>query len=109
MPLETELQVASHVYVGVFHLSQHLIQGSFTHFHPLTGDEQPSDQRIKLHAGLYFHCEDLFNPQVGDIRIQFSYAGLADPRLPSLVLTNFLHDGLLLFGISSGNQDFVYR
>ncbi|CAG0881874.1 unnamed protein product [Darwinula stevensoni] len=85
MPLETELQVASHVYVGAFHLSQHLIQGSFGHFHPLTGDEQPTDQRIKLHAGLYFHCEDLFKPRVGDIRIQFSYAGLADPHLPSMV------------------------
>lgn len=29
-----------------------------------------------MHSGAYYHTEDLFDPQIGELRIRFQYAGL---------------------------------
>ena len=51
------------------------MKAKFEEFTTFTSDERPSDPGIKMHAGLYFHAKDVWESDVGDIRVQFSYAG----------------------------------
>ena len=51
------------------------MKAKFQEFTAFTSDERPSDPGIKMHAGLYFHAKDVWESDVGDIRVQFSYAG----------------------------------
>ncbi|XP_066143904.1 transmembrane protein 43 homolog [Euwallacea fornicatus] len=77
IPLKTVTYVAPLVRLGPFYLSDSL-KDKFTEFETLTSDERPGRSDIKLHMGIYYHCHDVFNPEVGDIRVQFSYAGPTD-------------------------------
>ena len=60
--------------IGGFLLGKEL-KSKFEEFTAFTSDERPSDPGIKMHAGLYFHAKDVWESDVGDIRVQFSYAG----------------------------------
>ena len=62
------------VKIGGFLLGKEL-KSKFDEFTQFTSDERPSDPNIKMHAGLYFHAKDVWESEVGDIRVQFSYAG----------------------------------
>ena len=64
----------SRVKIGGFLLGKEL-KAKFEEFTTFTSDERPSDPGIKMHAGLYFHAKDVWESDVGDIRVQFSYAG----------------------------------
>ena len=64
----------SRVKIGGFLLGKEL-KAKFEEFTAFTSDERPSDPGIKMHAGLYFHAKDVWESDVGDIRVQFSYAG----------------------------------
>lgn len=52
------------------------VKGKVDRFIELTSDNRPDDPSIKLHSGLYYHCNDVWNPEVGDLRVQFSFSGL---------------------------------
>ncbi|XP_030385382.1 transmembrane protein 43 homolog [Scaptodrosophila lebanonensis] len=74
-PIESNVQVADAVFIGKYELSTEA-KAKFNDFKELTSDIRPEDSGIKLHLGLYYHANDVFNPEVGDLRILFSFAGM---------------------------------
>ncbi|XP_018909373.2 transmembrane protein 43 homolog [Bemisia tabaci] len=76
IPLNTTIYVSDIVSLGEFTLSSEL-KDMFSNWVQITGDQRPERNDVKLHAGLYYHSMDVWEPEVGDIRLQFSYAGLA--------------------------------
>lgn len=80
--MKTTVYVNERVSVGRYMFGAALID-KFSDFVLVTSDERPERRDIKLHAGLYYHSRDVWNPEVGDIRVQFSYAGRADEEVGS--------------------------
>lgn len=74
-PLESRIQVVDHVNIGQYELGA-AIKDRMTVFNEVTSDNRPDDTSVKLHSGLYYHCNDVWHPEIGDIRVQFSFAGL---------------------------------
>lgn len=74
MPLKTHVYVSPLVRVGQLYLGSE-IKNKFTDYAEMTSDERPERRDIKLHLGIYYHCDDVWNAEVGDIRVQFYYAG----------------------------------
>ncbi|KAK4879071.1 hypothetical protein RN001_007217 [Aquatica leii] len=76
IPLKNQMQISQLARIGQFVLGPDL-KDKFTNYIEVTGDERPERKDIKLHLGLYYHCNDVWNPEVGDIRVQFYYAGIS--------------------------------
>lgn len=74
--IKSHVHVSEHVKVGPLELGS-IAKNRFNNFIEITSDERPERSDIKLHSGMYYHCLNVWYPDVGDLRIQFSYAGLA--------------------------------
>lgn len=86
-PIESRIQMAEHANIGFFELGPE-IKERFTKFIEITSDTRPDDSSVKLHSGMYYHCNDVFNPEVGDIRLLFSLAGLEGNRVSAIIVPN---------------------
>jgi len=73
-PANSSLTTNSRVKIGGFLLGSDLKE-KFTDFKPFTSDSKPAREGVKIYAGLYYHSRNLWQPEVGDHRVQFSYAG----------------------------------
>lgn len=58
------------------YISGEEVKNKVMQFTEITSDSRPDDSSVKLHSGLYYHCNDVWNPEIGDLRLQFSFAGL---------------------------------
>ena len=74
MPLESRIQEAPVAHLAGFLVTAELRQ-LLTRFTVFASDERPADRRIKLHGDIFYHCDNIEAPALGDIRVQFSYAG----------------------------------
>ncbi|XP_021943243.1 transmembrane protein 43 homolog isoform X2 [Folsomia candida] len=75
LPVQSEIRVNPHVYLGDYRLGAEL-KDKFNSFVQFTSGERPHPQQeVKMHMGLYLHSADIWNPSVGDVRVQFSFAG----------------------------------
>lgn len=84
-PIDGRIQIADHVNIGYYELGDE-VKKKITQFTELTSDSRPDDPSVKLHSGLYYHCNDMWNPEVGDLRIQFTFAGLEGTKVsPKLI------------------------
>lgn len=74
-PIKNRIQTSKHVLIGNYELGDDA-KSKIDNYIEITSDTRPDDPAIKLHSGLYYHCNDVFNPEVGDIRLQFLTAGI---------------------------------
>lgn len=106
MPLKTVTYIAPFVRIGYLMLSQQ-IKEKFKEFAEVTSDNRPEDKNIKLHLGIYYHCEDVWNPKVGDIRVQFYYAGLQGD--PTTIIAKQKNGVLVPYVTSKGHEIALIR
>lgn len=74
-PIKNRIQTANRVLIGGFEIGTHA-KAEINNYIEITSDTRPEDSAIKLHSGLYYHSNDVFNPEIGDIRLQFLTAGI---------------------------------
>lgn len=74
-PIKNRILTANHVLIGNYELSAEA-KSKIDNYIEITSDTRPEDPAIKLHSGLYYHCNDVFSPEIGDIRLQFLTAGI---------------------------------
>lgn len=74
-PIESVIHTADAVYINGYELGTE-VKNKFNDYIELASDTRPEDLSIKLHLGLYYHSNDVFRPEVGDIRLLFYVAGL---------------------------------
>lgn len=75
-PANSTLVTNSRVKIGNYLLGSDL-KKKFDNFKPFTSDVRPRAEGVRIYAGLYYHSQNVWQPEVGDYRVQFSYAGRA--------------------------------
>lgn len=88
IPLKTVIYTAPSVKIKALTVGE-AIKEKFNDFIEMTSDERPESGEVKLHMGIYYHCNDVWNPQVGDIRVQFYYAGLTNEPVSLTLCCDF--------------------
>ncbi|KXJ16239.1 transmembrane protein 43 isoform X1 [Exaiptasia diaphana] len=76
IPVSAYVKEADPVFVGAFRISKGLI-GKINDYHGLQAKEIPTGSDIMIQDGIFYHSHNPFSPQVGDVRVRFSYAGLS--------------------------------
>lgn len=74
-PMESKIMIAEKVYIGQYEICEEA-KDKFNTWIDVTSDTKPEDYFVKMHAGAYYHSENLFEPEIGDIRVRFQLAGL---------------------------------
>ncbi|KAJ3633825.1 hypothetical protein MTP99_010748 [Tenebrio molitor] len=103
----SDIPLKSHTYISPFVRVGHLtlgdeIKDKFNDYVEVTSDERPERKDVKLHMGIYYHCDDVWNPEVGDIRVQFYYAGVANEIVSIVAMQK---DGVLVpYTTSKGHR-----
>lgn len=80
VPVESRIQLADHVHIGRYELGA-AVKEKIANWVDFTSDTRPDDPSVKLHSGFYYHCNDVWQPEVGDVRIMFSFAGLEGSKV----------------------------
>lgn len=73
-PANSSIQTNSRVKIGNYLLGKD-VKDMFLDFKPFTSDKKTLADGIKIYAGLYYHSANLWRPEVGDYRVQFTYTG----------------------------------
>jgi len=73
-PSNSSLTTNTRVKVGNFLVGKELKE-KFVDFKPFTSDQRARIAGVKLHGGMYYHSMNVWTPDVGDYRVQFTYAG----------------------------------
>jgi len=76
-PLNSSIITNSRVKIGNFLLGSD-IKEKFTDYKPFNSGNKPTAEGIKIYAGLYYHSANVWKPEVGDYRVQFTFAGRSD-------------------------------
>lgn len=76
MPVKPDTKVAKDVLIGSFYLSSHLIEkiSNFKKFEP---SHTNISRFLNIKQHMFYQSPDPNNPQVGDVRVWFEYAGLS--------------------------------
>ena len=64
-PVNSSLQTNSRVKIEGFLWGSDLKE-KFSEFKPFTSDSRPGAADVKIYAGLYYHCRNVWKPEVGD-------------------------------------------
>lgn len=103
-PIKRLTQINDNVKIGKYNLGLEL-KKKFKDFVAITSDERPERKDIKLHSGMYYHCDNIWEPQIGDVRIQFFYAGHHD-QIVTIVAR--LDDTLTLLPYIYDNKEILF-
>lgn len=66
MLMQTQIMVADRAFIGDFEIGD-AAKEMFTGWIDVTSDTRPDDSYIKMHSGIYYHTEDVFDPMVRNI------------------------------------------
>ena len=75
-PAESKTEINDEVRIGSFVLGQGFKE-RMTTFKPLTSNELPISalKQVKLHNSIYYHSKNIWEPEIGEHRVRFFYAG----------------------------------
>ncbi|KAK6177060.1 hypothetical protein SNE40_015241 [Patella caerulea] len=78
MPVKSNIFIANPVQVGNYHLSENLIS-SINVFKPLSNEliNLPQNSGLKIYMGYVYNSFNPQQPQVGDMRLMWEYAGIS--------------------------------